>query len=405
MTLPLVEIGPFTGNEASTVQAITPGAVPIPVQNADGSFSLSAAQNIFPTQSVPQFQLQANIGNSLATKNPVADVFNPGGMQQALINTYLNNIEQNVFVFGTKKAGCKYKIEVYARRFNYTYNEPDCKLYLFIYDVLPSFLVQTYYAEELPVIKKTLSLILPPYSAMCYGFKYLLKANIIIPAPPDSPEYPNPYAMASAQASLFDVQVIATAQNCLTPQTPAGDKPLTAIPPATAPTIPAQLPAIPKPGSCTPCVIEGGAVTTAPPGQAGAITFVPSANGTYTANVAMPNCTCKDGVTPTLSTGIITANANLPLSVKLRQVGSNAYALDMNIPPSVPAFVPLTVSLPYTDQVTGIEGTRPVTLYAPSDGTNDCATAFGWILEQLLELRSAKKTAAIINPSDQGATT
>jgi hypothetical protein len=167
--------------------------------------------------------------------------------------------------------------------------------------------------------------------------------------------------------------------------------PVTIIPDPIHPMLPVDLP-VPNAPLPSPCpILTGGVITTAPPGTAGKVNIVPGINGELTVNIAMPDCTCKDGVTPTFAIGKVTHDNSKPISVTMIGSGVNSYILNFNMPSNVPDFVPLTLTLPYLDPQSGTEIQGPVTVYCPSDGVRDMSGAIGWILEQILELRAGTK--------------
>jgi hypothetical protein len=141
------------------------------------------------------------------------------------------------------------------------------------------------------------------------------------------------------------------------------------------------------PGGTSVPVINTGTVSTATPGTAGQITFAKQPDGSLTPAISMPNCVCTDGITPTFDIGVITSDSTKPVSVKLRVIAPNSYLFDMNLPGSMIPFEPLTISLPVWSDDKQTDQQQEVTIYCPSDGTNDSCTAFGWIIEQLLEIR------------------
>jgi len=188
---------------------------------------------------------------------------------------------------------------------------------------------------------------------------------------------------------LNNFQLLVVGYNC---ESPSGGmlKPMPIPVPAPL-TFPAgvQLPVIPASTSIP--VINTGTVSTATPGTAGNITFAKQPDGSLTPSISMPNCVCKDGGTPTFGIGVITSDADKPVSVNLRATGPLAYLFDMNLPGSMTPLAPLTLTLPIWSEDTQTDQVQDVTIYCPSDGTNDSCTAFGWIIEQLLELRGAVK--------------
>jgi hypothetical protein len=195
------------------------------------------------------------------------------------------------------------------------------------------------------------------------------------------------YLTPAAGGPFFDnVYITVIGQNC---PGSGGFSPLMPIlqpPPITFPSgipLPTTVPLAPAPQ------LVGGTVTTNPVGAAGTLSFTPGPNGTQIANLNLPDCTCRDGVTPAFAIRNVTSDSKLPLSVTLVALAPNSYVFDFNIPPMNLPFVELPMqNFPLFNVGVQDDVGTPVSVWAPTDGTNDMRGFMGLVLEQLLELRA-----------------
>jgi len=376
------------GSVTPTVYYLKASAsVNVPAETVDGTIKMVPYGILCPVSSTPTWTTNYQ-SQPLFPANAEIDLFNPQN-SAATLGNYQYQVQNpaNDQIPAAVAPAC-YRLQIYGDHlrgnpYDYSGNKGT------EYDLVPP-------AGRLLFDAVT------TYSATIVESSFGLeggKLDGIVFSDPTKPEQSLAAFLGYPDDIVINARIVCYQADCAGQASTGGYKYLTAIPAPTLPTIPATLP-LPAAIATSPCpAIVGGTVTAAAPGTAGGITFTLGANGTYVANVSMPSCSCADGATPTFQVGNVTTNAQLPVSVKLRALSQNNYALDFNLPPQSLPFVPLTLPLPVFNSATGQDETQSVTVYCPQDGTNDLTGAIGIILAQLLELRAG------INPNPPDTTT
>lgn len=140
--------------------------------------------------------------------------------------------------------------------------------------------------------------------------------------------------------------------------------------------------------TASPPTITGGTVTQASPGMGGSITFTRNSDGSLTPNIALPDCTCKDGVTPTFDIGVVSTVKSLGVTVKIRSDSPNHYLLDFNIPDMSFDWESFTTTLAVWDEETETEKPLETEMWFIKDDDHSTKSAFLAMLMLLVQIRA-----------------
>ena len=386
---------------AANPLVVTPATLPIELTNIlTGRIEYNELGNLYP-QLVPPMvvpfndaldalQESSGVLPALGSDNEIQNFAAMQALHQALSN----------YNIGEVQSGCMYRIQIFGtpslwlpiqsapNTYNFENVADDDWLNELMYD---------YTALVVPQVKTNYA---PPSSYVVGGitynygashFQYLNSASGM-PAGVQhgSLEGVSTQQLLNDQHERYNLQVVVIGKNCTPPY--AGDMdPMTGILPPPAITLPGGVSMnVPAPGNCPPSTIIGGSIMPAAPGQPATVNFVQTPNGQQQMNLTLPNCTCKDGITPTFSAGKLTQIAAIGLKIALRVIAPEVYAMDINVPPSVIPFTELTLQVPRTNLSTGKTELTQYTVHCPSDGTNDMADFLSVLLQQILEIRGGK---------------
>lgn len=388
----------WTNTTPGQVHLVDSGTVPIPARQADGSLTTVPAGQLFPLTATKDWYTTDQLLNGYAA---VSNVFDPTDLvsfrvqlKQYALNDYLTRdqfiaqipdgcsylwelfVQENIFQEPDEPVICTSRPAVRKSGGTFWTAGPPTWYYLGDFITTGGALPDIY-----QIRRKSVSICDPKTFAMVWS----------------SLLGPPPAVDARIGAMPGSLLFVCIGYNCPGPG-PPWSKP-TKVPTQEAPKIDNRVPVPKVPTTCPPPVLVGGVVQTEGPGVPVGVTIAPGKLGTQVISVALPNCACKDGKTPLFAIGKITHDSSKPVSVTItKDVLPDSYLLNFNLPNTVPAFAPIKLTLPIIDPTTGEDKLTPVTLYAPSDGTNDSVGFLGTILEQILELRTSLKPQTSVKP-------
>ena len=369
---------PYAGLNGNNYITIDPSQVPLPAQTQTGTPTTIPAGELFPTLTGRIFEQASNLANNLPSELQTQLPTDAVDIQQFLQAYAKIQAATQLGGVADVPAGCAWHIQIWGNHI-YQYDPGGGNNFTFGVLYATPQLVADYWAMGLPTV--TTEAIGPGNGTNLTPYNPLNLSETV---------YTNLNAISTVKAydDTFTVFMFTKVigYSCNPPYNE--ETPVSAIPPPAAPTLPAGLALPVVPQTCPPPIIVSGIVTQAPPGNAGGVSFVPNGEGGYVANITLPNCTCSDGVTPQFQIGNVTSDKTKPVSVTLRTIAPNSYALDFNLPTTPFQMVPITCPVNMLDPVSGNETNEAITAYVPSDGTNDFGVALLLVLEQIAELRA-----------------